>query len=728
MKTKYIYLLLCMLFSSIYNIHADNIVMKKMCQRLFPQHATSFSFSLFQDSVSLDRFSIENVSDKILIKGNSNNSLAVGLNYYLRNYCHVHVSWYASKVVDMPDELPKLDSVISVRTSCKNRFFLNYCTFGYSMPYWKWNDWERLIDWMALNGITMPLAITGQEGVWYNVWRKLGLDDKTIRSYFTGPAHLPWHWMANVDHWQGPLTNSWIKDQTVLQKKILQREREFSMNPVLPAFSGHVPFKLKELFPDARIYKMSQWGGFDNNYRSYFIDPMDSLFNVIQCSFLEEQEKIYGTNHIYGIDPFNEVDLPNWSEKFLANVSSKIYESIHSVDPLAKWVQMTWMFYYDKEKWTQPRIRAFLNAVPDDNLLLLDYYCDDREVWRETQAYYNKPYIWCYLGNFGGNTMLAGNLDDVDEKIQRLFVEGGNNVSGIGATLEGLDVNSIMYEYVFAKAWNTKLTASDWVKTWALCRGGNKDKHIVNAWTILYENIYKYKATCGQAVLMNARPVLEEVEGWCTCPDFLYDNTCLWKVWSELLDASEVSKNDYLFDVVNIGRQVLGNLFSVFRDEFTSNYRKGDMKGAQEWAFKMDSLLLDTDRLLLCEKELSIGKWIYDARQMGETDWEKDCYENNARTILTVWGQKATQLNDYGNRGWGGLTKSFYRERWKRFTNKVLSSMAEGIRFDSVEFYQQITKFEEEWTFQQDFFLQKSKEDPLIVAKELFTKYRSYVK
>ena len=38
---------------------------------------------------------------------------------------------------------------------------LNYCTFGYTMPWWTWQDWERFIDWMALNGITTPLAATG---------------------------------------------------------------------------------------------------------------------------------------------------------------------------------------------------------------------------------------------------------------------------------------------------------------------------------------------------------------------------------------------------------------------------------------------------------------------------------------------------------------------------------------------------------------------------------------
>ena len=57
--------------------------------------------------------------------------------------------------------------------------------------------------------------------------------------------------------------------------------------------------------------------------------------------------------------------------------------------------------------------QILLNAVPQDKLILLDYYCDYTEIWRDTEQYYGKPYIWCYLGNFGGNTFLAGDLNDV---------------------------------------------------------------------------------------------------------------------------------------------------------------------------------------------------------------------------------------------------------------------------------------------------------------------------
>lgn len=76
-----------------------------------------------------------------------------------------------------------------------------------------------------------------------------------------------------------------------------------------------------------------------------------------------------------------------------------------------------------KDKWTPSRIKSFLRAVPQDKLILLDYYCDHTEIWKKTEGYYGQPYIWCYLGNFGGNTMLAGNLNDTDEKFIRYWLK-----------------------------------------------------------------------------------------------------------------------------------------------------------------------------------------------------------------------------------------------------------------------------------------------------------------
>ena len=43
----------------------------------------------------------------------------------------------------------------------KYRYYMNVCTFGYSYVWWDWTRWEKEIDWMAMNGINIPLAFVG---------------------------------------------------------------------------------------------------------------------------------------------------------------------------------------------------------------------------------------------------------------------------------------------------------------------------------------------------------------------------------------------------------------------------------------------------------------------------------------------------------------------------------------------------------------------------------------
>ena len=360
-----IYLLFVLLFLSLSAgaKEKDVAVVQALVQRLIPSYADNFQFRKVKAVDGKDRFRLESDRGKIVISGNNANSMAMGLNHYLRYYCLTTISWYADIPVEMPEVLPTVKEAVDVEAKVDKRFFLNYCTYGYTMPYWQWADWERFIDWMALNGVNMPLAITGQEAVWYKVWKKMGMTDEEIRSYFTGPTYLPWHRMANIDGWNGPLPMQWLDNQVELQKKILARERELNMKPVLPAFAGHVPAGLKRIYPDANIQYLGKWAGFADTYRCHFLNPEEPLFATIQKRFLQEQTRLFGTDHIYGVDPFNEVDPPSWEPEYLSEISSNMYRTLTAADPKAEWMQMTWMFYHDRKDWTAPRIKDRKSVV-----------------------------------------------------------------------------------------------------------------------------------------------------------------------------------------------------------------------------------------------------------------------------------------------------------------------------------------------------------------------------
>ena len=81
-----------------------------------------------------------------------------------------------SIIPDIPTNLPGGIN-FTLTTADKFRYMDNVCTFGYTYVFWNWTRWERHIDWMALNGINLPLAFIGQEAIWERVWKKVRAKD-----------------------------------------------------------------------------------------------------------------------------------------------------------------------------------------------------------------------------------------------------------------------------------------------------------------------------------------------------------------------------------------------------------------------------------------------------------------------------------------------------------------------------------------------------------------------
>lgn len=666
-----------------------------LARRLSPQLEQKVIFEVITAaSNGSDIFSIETRGDKVVIGGNNANSMAVGLNRYLNRYCKTTVSWYGDIDIDLPSTLPNVPEKETVEARVPQRFFLNYCTYGYTMPFWDWADWERFIDWMALNGINMPLAITGQEAVWYNVWTKMGMSDEEVRSYFTGPVYLPWHRMANIDAWCGPLPKEWLDGQAELQKKILTRERALNMRPVLPAFAGHVPRKLKEMYPDADIKAMSTWDEFEEPYRTFFLNSEDPLYGKIQKMFLEEQTRMFGTDHIYGIDPFNEMDPPSFEPDYLHNVSKHIYESLTAVDPKAEWMQMGWFLYYQRKDYTPERAKAMLTGVPQGKMTMLDYYCEYKEMWRDLDGFFGQPYIWCYLGNFGGNSNIQGNVKEAGKKLETALKEGGKNLVGIGSTLEGLEVQQFPYEYIFEKAWDFKKTDEQVVNELADRHAGCESQPLREVWKVLYDSVLNIRPTTFCGPLPCQYPELDKVHGRCSVR---YNPKQLLYVWDKMLEQDTVTTDAMTIDLIWIGRQLLGDLFYMKKNELDIAFHENDEERMSTAFQDMAAIVLSLEKLNSEHPFCTMDKWIEQARDLGVAPDVKDYYEMNARRLVTTWGG---DLNDYSCRNWSGLMGSYYFQRWYAYYNYLLELNSRRGEYDHKVLQQMIEPIQNSWPTQ----------------------------
>jgi len=702
---------------------------KALSERLLPHQSKNIEF-VIEESED-DFYSLETVGKKLVIKGNNANSMAVGLGNYLRDWCNINVSWFVRDAVKEPHCLPRVETKVVRRALVGYRFFLNYCTFGYTLCWWHWKDWERLIDWMALHGVTLALANTGQEAVWQKVWMQFGLSAQQVREYFTGPAYLPWHRMSNIDFWDGPLPQGWIDSQAELQKKIVERELSLGINPILTSFNGHVPAALKTVYPQADIKALSDWGLFEQKQgetrcKCSYLSPSDTLYNTIQKAFLKVQREMYGQDcHIYGIDPFNEVDPPCWDADFLEKAGINTYETLSANDPEAIWLQMGWLFYYDK-RWTPELVKAYIGSIPKGKLVMIDYFCEKAEVYRTTESFFGQDFIWSYLGNFGGNTMISGDIQDISKKLDRAYREAGNGMKGVGCTLEGLGVDPPLYEYVLDRAWEKQFSDQEWIDKLADSHIGFEDSEMRQAWRTMYEHCQKQIAG-NRGMTATCRPNMVGWNNWRN-RGCCYDNHYLLEAWGHLCAAGKSEAPAYRFDCVNIGRQCLENYFSDQYQELIASYRRKDVDSFRNISERMLEVLDDLETLCATDSYFLMGKWIKDARSHGASKAELDYLERDARLLVTCWAYRGANLRDYANRCWNGLISSYYKPRWVSFIDLLSNSLDTGVPANYKEWEEWSKSFEWEWaTGERKNFISKPKGDPVAVSKAFHHKYKEWI-
>ncbi|MCM1349548.1 MAG: alpha-N-acetylglucosaminidase, partial [Firmicutes bacterium] len=451
-----------------------------------------------------------------------------------------------------------------------------------------------------------------------------------------------------------------------------------------------------------------------------FLYANGPLLKKHKRQYLEEQTRLYGTDHIYGVDCFNEVAPPSWEPADLRNVGRTVMESLTDVDPQARWLQMTWLFYYDKN-WTPERIEAYLSGVPKGRMILLDYFCDNTPLWERTDNFHGHDYIWCFLGNFGGTTFLIGNPKETSQRIDRCSREGGRNFAGIGSTLEGFDVNPYLYEFVFDKAWNRPLTDSETFANIARSRSGSSPS-AAKAWQLLIDSVYTQRTGVGHATLNNSRPCLTGKGCSYVKNSLTYSNATLVNAWELLLEADGNGRDTYRFDLVNVGRQALGNYFRDLRDDFNRAYLSGSVDSLQIVGHQMRELLADISTLLSCHPTFSLRRWLEEARSMTDDPTQKDYYERNARTLITYWG--GDRIFDYANRAYAELNRDFYAQRWHRFIDQVTASVRHGQKFDQKAFNAAISEFEHSWTEPTSHPVNyMAQGDATATARQMFDKY-----
>ena len=704
----------------------------ELINRVVPQHAHHFIVDTsLAPKDGKNVFRVSDQDGKILLQGDNGVSVASALYWYLKNRTACDISWCGDQL-DLPVQLPKVGDAIELSTLHNHRVNFNYCTLSYSGSFWDWDRWQREIDFMAMQGINMPLAAVGLEAVWYNTLTKLGWTDIEARSFLVGPAYQAWQWMTNIEGIGGPLPKTWIDSRAKLGKQIIDRQRALGMTPIQQGFTGFVPLLSMKKFPDANIAKsQKKWGNISYTAQ---LDPLDPLFKKFGKTFLAEQEQLFGTSHYYGCDPFHEGKPPVEGDQYLVAVGKEIDQLLKEHDPKSICVMQSWSIR-----------KAIATAFEKERMLIVDLGGKRHVRYEEFWGY---DFVSGRLHNFGARINLHGDLANLSTNPFAQIPKEYKGSAGMGMFMEGITQNPVYYALAYDMIWRDKaVDLTTWLEDYATRRYGAPSDAANQAWQLLLKGPYK-ENTDGveKSSIIAARPAIHKVKSGPNAGIHIpYNPLDLLEAWSLLLSDSDKLKasQGYQYEVVDIGRQVLSNHGQDLFQRIREAYESKDLKAFRIATNNFYELLSDVDTLLATRTEFSFGKWVSDARALGTTAEEKDLYEHNARSLVTVWGPPESPLYfDYAWKEWSGLISTFYLPRWKMFHAEIEKKLINNEHYNETDLplthsrqswrandiYEKLADFETGFTYgHAEFTAANTSGDSVVIAQAMFTKYAANI-
>jgi len=654
----------------------------------------------------------------VAVRATSAVDAAYGAARYLRERCGMSFGWdraggdqvaIAQRLANGLPAWPPLEGPTTYRRRRDVSYGWNVCAASYTQAWWAWDDWSRHLDWLALHGVNLALAYTGQERLYADVYADLGVDYAAFANWSNGPAHLAWSRGQSTHGVGGPLPRTFADAQLALAKRILARMRGLGVVPVLPSFQGNVPPALKDLFPEANItVQAPHW----TSGAVAWLDATDPLFATIGDAFLERVVAEFGadadgdgvgdaTEHFYEADGYFAAGDPPWYAARRGGPSnagaygspddarahaSGAYGAMARTDPDARWHYQGWILNMGDGA----VVEAYVGAVPAGRLLVSDMWSEWAPL-RSVLVAAGAPFLYGALQNFGGTldlgmsvAQLAGNVSGEPPGVAEGLDAGGALAAGVGAFPEGIDQNLPYWVYFFDANWNGTRPLDDWWAAYAAARYGDENDDAAAAWAALAASAYAQPAGGGDGFwrekarggLLSA-PGLHDASDAPAAP--AYATAPLVEAWRRLA-AANLSGAPYDYDVANVGREALSRAAdATFAPPL---FAATTAAAARTAGAALRALYDDADALLCASPSLRAADYFDLASALAAGDGgDAAFYDRVARAQVTTWlpacggagdaapcsrhanASQSPPLEDYANKAWGGLVKHYYGGR-----------------------------------------------------------------
>lgn len=695
--------------------------MKNLILRNTPEIADMFELRYIESVDGQNTYELFCENGKIVLCGDCKISQAMAYYAYLKKYCGVNISHCGNKEISV-SSAPLFEEKITKIIPQKKRAYMNYCTLGYSFAFWKWDKWEKEIDFMAMNGINMPLSVVGSEAVWYYTLRDFTYSETGALSFISGPGFWPWQLMTNITGYFSLTDVKYIESRLELGKKIIDREVELGMTPIQQGFAGTVPATVTKLFNKVRLRMVPSWCNFPITYQ---LDPTDPVFKKFGTALLEKQRQLFGAYHYYASDPFHE-NVPSIRTKdYLWKVGRAIDTMYKDFDKDSVWVMQSWSL---KDQ--------IVKSVPKERLLILDL---DGSKHKETDNFWGYEFILGNLHNFGDRNTLHGSIKALAGNAYASLE--CDNCVGTGLFPEGVFQNPLYYDLAFQMLTEeSAIDLDEWLSDYAYRRYGSNEKCLADAMKILSETCYSEKCTGRETgSVLCARPATELLH---TAPndvrELRYDNKKLYKAAELLLSAENAEKDGYAYDACDLVRQVMSNYVANLYDKVMYGYYNKDVSIFERSSNAFLKISEELDDLLQTRPELTLHEHLKEAKELAFTEKDAQNFELNLLAQVTVWGPFANSVNyDYAWKEWGGLIKTYYVKRWQSFFEKLAYEFPKRRKFSTTtrkqhcerniyrgnQFYKSYAEFEKKWlsTVNPD---EPSDGNTVEIARKMLEKYK----
>ena len=693
---------------------------QRLAERWLGERAGEVAFELSTGSLSEeghDAWAVLVIEGGTRIYGESQIALARGLFEYLRADAKRLPSWWSGRATNGAGAAPVAEPKRGASPHAL-RLYLEPEAFAYAAAFWDANRWEREIDLAALRGFTAVTMPLGTDRVWTEVYKRLEIDPTLYGSWSTGPAFRAFGWTGDAVGWMGPQSLTFADADVAIARRALSRMRELGVEPVLPAFTGVLPKRFAEAFPDATYFELGSWAGLGD---AVLLDPADPLFTRVAELFYDVQARLIGRSALYFGTPLGEgraIEVEDGA--VLERVAAGVGDALATWRSGARLVVSSWPMVFDRGFWKDARIERFLGGFANEQVIVLDRRAATQPLWSATDGFFGHAWLWGVTPTLGGRQQLGGPTVDASARLaEALASEHAPGGAAIAHEAPGTD--PLHFEFLCDQLWSAAPLEPDaWVERWVAARYGSADPRAVRAWRRVLAAAYGPGAQRpGPSAVVAAPSTL--------APPAPEGAAELALAWRELVAyAEDASGGDpgalrpaLAFDLVDLGRQVLGDAAVAPITAALEAFAAGDAERFESASARALELMADLDELLATHTGFLLGAWLESAGARGGDDVERAAIMAGARALVTHFGPIGSPLRDWGGRAWAGLVSAFHRERWRRLFESLSASLSTGAAFDGAAFDAELAAFEREWAARTNPFSAVPMGAPLEVARAL---------